>query len=210
MKNWTNKQMMIVVGSVLLILAVRAISQMAEDVASSQPSRSAPQGTFSAPAREFAQNSSDVEMPTQDTEQPMGDTLEQPITDTDVSTGGFSPAETMPDGQQSSSTGMDSDGITQRYQDTQDRQDRVFRDQDNLIKDEVTLENPTTGEIMQGEAGSSNYYQSPSMDGASGEATIIGAEGGYTPPADATQLNIVGSDSGSSSSSVTDSSGSTP
>ena len=124
----------------------------------------------------------------------------------------------MPNGQVNDQTGMDSGDSTQSDQAAQASHDRLTRGFDNLIKDEVTLENPTTGEITQGEAGNSNYYQSPSVDGATGEATIIGAEGGYTPPADATQLNIVGSDSGSSSvgsssvdsSSADSSTGSTP
>jgi hypothetical protein len=193
MKKWTNKQTMMVVGSVLLVLAVQAISQMArEDVAGSQPLQPAQQDTFSVPAQGFDQNSSDAEMPTQDTEQPMGDTLEQPTSDRfesgmDANTGGFNenqpsemisgetqPTETFPSGQ----AGMDSEGSTGRYQTDQESHDRMTRGFDNLIKDEVTLENPNTGEITQGEAGSSNYYQSPSVDGASGEATIIGAEGG--------------------------------
>jgi hypothetical protein len=208
MKNWTNKQTMIVVGSLLLLLAVRTISQMAqENAASNQPLRPAQQGSVSAPAREFGQDSSDAEISMPDAEQATDGTLEQPIDNglpsMDANTNGFGPSETQPIATQPTETqpgtsGMDSDDITQRYQTQQESQDRIFRDQDNLIKDEVTLENPTTGEVMQGEAGSSNYYQSPSIDGATGEATIIGADGGYTPPADATQLNIVGSDSGSS------------
>jgi hypothetical protein len=203
MKNWTNKQAMMVVGSLLLLLVVRAISQMArEDTASGQPLQPAQQGTLLAPARGFDQDSSD-------TEQPMGDTLEPPASNgfepgMDANAGGFSPGGTLPSGE----AGMDSDAINGQYQNQQEGQDRINRGFDNYIKDEVTLENPNTGEVIQGEAGSSNYYQSPSVDGATGEATIIGAEGGYTPPADATQLNIIGSDSGPSS---TDSSaGSTP
>jgi hypothetical protein len=226
MKKWTNRQTMMVVGSLLLLLAVQAISQMArEDVAGGQPFQPAQQDTFLAPARGFEQDSSDS---AQDAEQPMGNTLEQPTdngleqpmdgtlerpTDSgfepsmDADAGGFSPNETISGGTQphetfpSGQAGMDSEGITQRYQTDQESHDRMTRGFDNLIKDEVTLENPNTGEVMQGEAGSSNYYQSPSVDGATGESTIIGAEGGYTPPADATQLNIVGSDSGSSSAS---------
>jgi hypothetical protein len=215
MKKMTNKQTMMVVGSVLLVLAVQAISQMArEDVAGGQPWRPAPQDTFSVPAQGFDQNSSEAEMPTQDTEQPMGDTLEQPTSDgfepgMDANAGGFSenqPGETISGGTlPSGEAGMDSDGSTQRYQTDQESHDHMTRGFNNLIKDEVTLENPTTGEVTQGEAGSSNYYQSPSVDGASGEATIIGAEGGYTPPADTTQLNIVGSDSGAGSSSASSS-----
>ena len=102
------------------------------------------------------------------------------------------------EGVSASDTG--SDAIAEQYQNQQDSQDRMHRDFDNYIKGEVTLENPTTGEVMQGEAGFDSYYQSPSVDVATGESTIVGTEGGYTPPADATQLNVVGSDSGSSTS----------
>jgi hypothetical protein len=220
MKQMTNKQTMIVVGSLLLLLAVRAISQMAqEDAASNQAFRPAPQGTVSAPARGFSQDSSDTGIPTQDAEQPMGGTLEQPTNNglepgVEVNSDGFGAGEAMPNGQVNGQvndqTGMDSGGTTQSDQAAQESHDRLTRGFDNLIKDEVTLENPTTGEITQGEAGSSNYYQSPSVDGAAGESTIIGADGAYTPPADATQLNIIGSDSGASSSTTDSSGGSTP
>jgi hypothetical protein len=214
MKNWTNKQTMMVVGSLLLLLAVRAISQVArEDEASGQRFQPSSQGVVSAPARGFEQDSSDAGMPAQDNEQPMGDTLEPSM---DANAGGFSPSETQPSETISGGTlpsgeaGMGSDGVALPSGNDQESHDRVTLGFDNLIKDEVTLENPNTGEVIQGEAGSSNYYQSPSVDGATGEATIIGAEGGYTPPADATQLNIVGSDSGSSSAASSDSSSSTP
>ena len=234
MKQMTNKQTMIVVGSLLLLLAVRAISQMArEDAVSNQPLQPAQQEGIFAPARGFGQDSSNTGMTTDDATfsgdtagetlaQPSGDGLEQPMTGTDANSVGFGTGEAMPNGQVNDQvndqTGMDSGDSTQSDQAAQASHDRLTRGFDNLIKDEVTLENPTTGEITQGEAGNSNYYQSPSVDGATGEATIIGAEGGYTPPADATQLNIVGSDSGSSSvgsssvdsSSADSSTGSTP
>jgi hypothetical protein len=215
MKKWTNKQTMMVVGSLLLLLAVRAISQMArEDAASGQRFRPASQGVVSAPAQGFEQDSSDPAA--QDAEQPIDATLEQPTSDgfepgMNANAGGFSPSEsqpteTFPSGQ----AGVDSDGTTRRYQTDQESHDRMTQNFNNLIKDEITLENPNSGEVMQGEAGGSNYYQSPSVNGATGEATIIGAEGGYTPPADATPLKIVGSDSGSSSASSSDSGSSTP
>jgi hypothetical protein len=215
-----------VVGSMLLLLAVQAISEMArEDAASNQPLRPAQQEGIFAPARGLSQDLTDAGMTTDgatfsgDTAaetagetfaQPSGDGLEQPMTGMDANSGGFGTGEVTPNGQVNDQTGMDSSGTTQSDQAAQESHDRTARGFDNLIKDEVTLENPTNGEVTQAEAGSSSYYQSPSVDGASGEATIIGAEGGYTPPADATQLNIVGSDSEAGASITDSSTGSTP
>ncbi len=97
---------------------------------------------------------------------------------------------------------MGSDAVTNGYWERQATQDGVMRDMDNQIKDQVTLRNPTTGETMQGDAGSDNYYQSPTVDNQMGAQTIVGADAGATPPSDSTQLSVVtGSDSGAASTS---------
>ena len=96
---------------------------------------------------------------------------------------------------------MGDDAVTQGYWDRQADQDRTIQGIDNEIKDQVTLENPDTGEQMQADAGSNTYYQSPSVDSEMGQSTIVGTDGGSSLPADATQLNVVGVDTSSTSSS---------
>ena len=61
----------------------------------------------------------------------------------------------------------------------------------NYIRDENTVRDPNTGELMQVESGSDTYSKSPSVDAQTGERTIIGSDAGQTLPSDSTQLDVV-------------------
>ncbi len=174
MKPWTKKQTVIAIAGVLLVVGVQAALQWAREDAG-QPNAVTAGTTDSSGMDSGTINLSDAGFG-------FGG----------VNSSGIDSSST--DSSNPDSSDATSDGIIQRYNDAQQSEDRVFQGQDNSIKDEVTLQNPDTGEVTQGQAGSSNYYQSPSVDGAMGESTIIGTDGGSAPPADATQLNVVGSD----------------
>ena len=185
MKPWTKRQTVIAIAGVLLVVGVQAALQWAREdagqpnavTAGTTDSSGLDSGSNDAGFGFGGVNSSGVDSSNPDAGAAFGDA-------------GQGPAGTGRTG----SSDATSDGIVQRYNDAQQSEDRVFQGQDNLIKDEVTLQNPETGEVTQGQAGSNYYYQSQSVDSAVRESTIIGMDGGTPAPADATPLNIVGSD----------------
>jgi hypothetical protein len=201
MKPWTRKHTLIAIAAALLVVGAQALVQLARDDAPSRGGTTRAVVVGGASSSDFDASDTDSVVVSSDAGADTANAGAEPLPSSDAS-------DTTPwsaGGALSGDAGPSSDGsdaVTQGYWDRQATQDGVIRDMDNSIKDEVTLQNPETGETMQGQAGSDQYYQSPSVDAAMGESTIVGADGGSTPPADATQLNVVtGGDSGGASSS---------
>ena len=209
-KTMTQKQK-IILGAVALVLAISGLSSLMESRQGQGGMRAGQFGSNQYGYNSRQDNSGQYASGQYASGQDGSDSWQAP--NADQGTGQFQdgmpayPNGSYDAGQGAMANGgaspdMGSDAVTNGYWDRQATQDGVMRDMDNQIKDQVTLQNPTTGETMQGDAGSDNYYQSPTVDNQMGAQTIVGADAGATPPSDATQLSVVtGSDSSAASTS---------
>jgi hypothetical protein len=199
MQKTISKKQKIILASAALVLAASGLSNLLESRQGQvrggmRPATQYASGSWRTPSAEQRDNGFGGEDP-QDTGQQFQDGAPS------YANGSFDAGQGATTNGGAGVSDMGSGAVTDGYWDRQASQDGVYRDMDNQIRDQVTVQNQTTGDTFQADAGSDNYYQSPSADSQMGAQTIVGVDAGGTAPSDGTQLSVVtGSDAGATSS----------